>query len=73
MQKEPQLTTSIESELSRQFREQMTEIAASFKTLNVYTDGLEEKVDGLLRKQEEEFFKVYKAHFAQIREEVRKL
>jgi|JI9StandDraft_2_1071091.scaffolds.fasta_scaffold646000_1 hypothetical protein len=49
MQKEQ--PAGIESELSKQYREQMNEIAGSFRTLNVYTDGLEEKVDGLLRRQ----------------------
>jgi len=29
----------------------MNEITTSFKSLNAYTDGLEEKVDVLLRRQ----------------------
>jgi hypothetical protein len=44
-----------------------------FKSLTGYTDNLELKVDILLRRQEEEFFKSYKTHFTKIREEMIKL
>lgn len=50
-QSQPQPTAPLESELSKQFRERMSEIAGSFRTLNNYTDGLEDKVDALLRRQ----------------------
>jgi hypothetical protein len=45
------LSSPLDMELSKQYREQMVEIMNTFKSLSGFTDNLEDKVDYLLRKQ----------------------
>ena len=51
----------------------MSDIIKSIQNLDSFTDGMEQKVDGILKAQEKEFVNAYKQHMIKIKEDFKKL
>lgn len=51
----------------------MAEIAKSIQNLDSFTNNMENKVDGMLKAQQNQFVSAYRQHMTKIKEDVKKL